>query len=114
VVEIVLGACAVAAAAWVAGAWRILAKAGKPGWLALVPVYNLVALCRIAGKPGWWVALFAVPIVNIIIHLTLGIAIANAFGKRARFGLGLGVWPTQPLFFALLGFGGATYRGASG
>jgi hypothetical protein len=112
-VEIVLGACAVAVALWAAGAWRMLAKAGKPGWVALVPVYNLVAICRIAGKPGWWVALFAVPVVNVIIHLTLGLAIANAFGKRARFGLGLGLWATQPVFYVLLGFGAATYRGVA-
>ena len=102
---------AVVAALWSAGAWRILAKAGRPGWLALVPVYNAVAICRVAGKPGWWVVLFVVPIVNVILCLTLGVAIANAFGKRPRFGLGLGLWPTQPVFYLLLGFGRATYVG---
>ena len=35
----------------VAGLWKVFVKAGEPGWAALVPIYNLVVLLKIAGKP---------------------------------------------------------------
>ena len=37
----------------VAALWKVFVKAGKPGWAALVPIYNLVVLLEIAGKPIW-------------------------------------------------------------
>ena len=41
--------------------WKIYAKAGQPGWAVLVPIYNVVALMQIAGKPIWWVVLYFIP-----------------------------------------------------
>ena len=29
--------------------WKIFTKAGKPGWAAIIPVYNLVVWYQIAG-----------------------------------------------------------------
>ncbi|HUG89954.1 MAG TPA: DUF5684 domain-containing protein, partial [Planctomycetaceae bacterium] len=37
----------------IAGVWKTFTKAGEPGWAALIPIYNVVVLCRIAGKPEW-------------------------------------------------------------
>jgi len=28
------------------GMWRVFVKAGKPGWLSLVPLYNIVLIVR--------------------------------------------------------------------
>lgn len=31
--------------------WQLFAKAGKPGWASIVPVYNVVVMTQIAKKP---------------------------------------------------------------
>jgi len=33
--------------------WRVYEKAGKPGWASIVPIYNIVVLLEIIGKPVW-------------------------------------------------------------
>ena len=33
--------------------WRIFTKAGKPGWYAIVPLYNSVVLAEVAKQPVW-------------------------------------------------------------
>ena len=35
----------------IAGMWKVFVKAGKPGWAAIVPIYNVIVLLEIAGKP---------------------------------------------------------------
>jgi hypothetical protein len=93
---------------WVAGLWKIFVKAGEPGWAAIVPIYNLFVLAKIAGKPMWWGVLMLIPFVGIIIFIIACIALAERFGKGAGFGVGLGL--LSPIFFPILGFGDATYR----
>jgi hypothetical protein len=95
----------------IAGVWKTFAKAGQPGWAAIIPVYNVYVMCRIAGKPGWWVILMIVPLVNIIIIAIVSIDIARAFGKGTGFGIGL--WLLSFIFFPILGFGSAQYQGPS-
>ena len=53
-------------AIFIAGMWRMFSKAGKPGWASIVPVYNLVVLLQIAGRPVWWLLLFFIPFVGAI------------------------------------------------
>ena len=65
------------------------AKAGKPGWGILVPIYNVVLLLQIAGRPVWWIFLFLIPVVNVVILAVVSVDIATAFGKGPGFGLGL-------------------------
>jgi uncharacterized membrane protein YhaH (DUF805 family) len=92
----------------IAGMWRTFDKAGKPGWAAIVPIYNMVVLCQVAGKSGWWVLLMFIPLVNIIIWIIVSIGVANNFGKGALFGVGLlflGMF-----FYPILGFGDAQYQ----
>ncbi len=35
----------------IAGLWKAFTKAGKPGWAAIIPIYNTIVLPQIAGKP---------------------------------------------------------------
>ena len=35
----------VAIAITVASLWKIFTKAGKPGWAAIIPFYNLIVFC---------------------------------------------------------------------
>lgn len=91
------------------GIWKVFTKAGQPGWACIIPIYNLVILLKIAGKPIWWVILMLIPFVNFIVAILVCIAVAKSFGKGVGFGLGLiflGV-----IFFPLLGFGDAQYIG---
>ena len=56
-----------------AGLWKTLAKAGEPGWTAVVPVLNWYFIVKLSGRPGWWMLLFFVPIVNIVIWLMVAL-----------------------------------------
>ena len=40
--------------------WKIYEKAGKPGWAAIVPIYNLIVLLEIVRKPLWWIILLLI------------------------------------------------------
>lgn len=93
--------------------WKLFVKAGKPGWAALVPVYNTVVLYQIAGLNPWLLLLYLVPFVNYIAMLVLSIMLASklakAFGKGT--GFAVGIFFLQPIFTLILGFGDAKYEG---
>jgi hypothetical protein len=93
----------------IAGWWKVLVKAGRPGWGILIPFYNVYLLCKVAGRPGWWLILFLIPIVNIVIGLIVMIDIAAAFAKSAAYGVGL--YFLSFIFGPMLGFSDATYTG---
>jgi hypothetical protein len=93
----------------VAGFWKTFEKAGKPGWGAIIPIYNAVLLLEIAGKPIWWIILFFIPIVNFVIAIIVSIEVAKKFGKGTGFGLGLAFLGF--IFYPILGFGDAKYIG---
>jgi hypothetical protein len=86
-----------------AGLWATFVKAGEPGWAAIVPVYNLIVLLRIAGKPTWWV--FFIPLVPVwlVLYLFVMFGVARHFGQGILFGLGLYLLPF--IFFPILGYG---------
>ena len=94
----------------IAGMWQAFVKAGKPGWAAIIPIYNGIVMIEIAGKPIWWIILLLIPCVNIVIILLILIDFAKAYGQGVGFAIGL--WLLPFVFFPMLGFGGAKYRGA--
>lgn len=94
-----------------AALWKIFAKAGKPGWAALIPIYNIVVMLEIVGKPIWWVVLFLIPCVNVIVGILVAVELANRFGLGAGFAVGLILLPF--IFYPILGFGSAQYRPAT-
>lgn len=94
----------------IAGFWKTFAKAGKPGWASIIPIYNLIVLLEIAGRPIWWIILLCVPLVNFVILILVAIDIAKAFGKGTGFGLGLAF--LGPIFYPILGFGSAQFVGS--
>ena len=96
----------------IAAFWKVFTKAGEPGWAAIVPIYNLVVLLRIAGRPVWWVLLFIIPLVNLVIIAITYIDLAKSFGKDAAFAIGLIF--LSPIFFPILGFGDSRYLGPAG
>ncbi len=90
--------------------WRILSKAGLPGFGILIPIWNLILLCQAAGKSGWLVLLNLIPgLGTVIFMLLVSLGIATRFGKGAGFGIGL--WLLPIIFAPILGFGSATVDG---
>jgi Family of unknown function (DUF5684) len=94
----------------IASLWRVFTKAGQPGWAAIIPIYNAYVLCKIGGKPGWWVILLIIPVVNLVISLLVSLGVAQNFGKGAGFGIGL--WLLSIIFYPILAFGDASYGGS--
>ena len=93
----------------IAAQWKIFAKAGKPGWACLVPIYNAIVMLEIVGRPAWWFILMLIPGVSIIIAFIVVIDLAKSFGKGTGFAIGmifLGI-----IFIPMLGFGDAEYLG---
>jgi hypothetical protein len=100
----------------IASFWTIFTKAGKPGWAAIIPIYNIIVLLEIAGKPWWWIFLFLLGIVPIIGQITVFIlsimmyhGLSKSFGKDAGFTVGLIL--LFPIFLPILAFGDAQYLG---
>jgi hypothetical protein len=94
----------------IAGLWKTFEKAGKPGWAAIIPIYNVIVLLEIAGRPIWWFILLLIPIVGVVIAIIVCLDVAKAFGKSAGFGVGLALLGF--IFFPMLGFSDAQYLGA--
>lgn len=92
--------------------WKLFKKAGQPGWAAIVPVYNLVVMFKVAKMNPWLILLFIVPIVNfvaiIVLDIMLCINIAKAFGKDGGYAVGLLFLPV--IFYPILALGNAEYQ----
>lgn len=88
--------------------WIVFRKAGKPGWAAIVPFYNLYVLFEITWGSGMRFLLL-IPIYNIILSIQTQVRLAKAFGKSGGFAAGLVFLPY--IFIPLLAFGKETYQG---
>jgi len=91
-----------------AGWWKIFTKAEEPGWGAIIPIYNIYLMCKVAKRPAWWTVLFFIPLVNIAISAIVMIDIARAFRRTVGFGIGL--WLLSFVFAPMLGFGADEYE----
>ena len=89
--------------------WIVFRKAGKPGWAAIVPFYNLYVLFDITWGSGMRFLLMLIPFYNIILGIQTQIRLARAFGKSGGFAAGLVFLPY--IFIPLLAFGKETYQG---
>ena len=91
--------------------WKVFVKAGRPGWAAIIPIYNTYVFLKIAGKPGWWLIWFFIPVLNLIFAIIATLAFAQNFGKGVGFAVGLILLPI--VFLPILAFGDAQYAGES-
>lgn len=94
--------------ATIAGMWTTFKKADRPGWAALIPIFNTYVMLKIGDNPGWFLLLMLVPLINLYAFGKMYVDLARAFGKGI--GWGLGLWFLPFVFFPLLGFGDATHR----
>ncbi|WP_207895971.1 DUF5684 domain-containing protein [Hymenobacter gummosus] len=65
----------------VAGMWKMFEKAGKPGWAAIIPIYNIIVMHEIVGRETWKIIWMFVPFVNIYFLITLYVSLCKAYGK---------------------------------
>lgn len=93
----------------IVGQWKVFTKAGKPGWACIIPIYNLIVLLEIVGKPTWWVFLFLIPCVNIIFLIWATNLLSKSFGQSEGFTIGLLLLGF--IFWPILGFGNYKYLG---
>lgn len=110
----------------VIGQWKTFKKAGKGGWEALIPIYNVVVQCRIVGLNPLWIVLVIcggmilnlIPVIgqvassflSIYFAVVLAISTARSYGKDDGFGVGLLL--LGPVFWMILGLSSAEYVGA--
>lgn len=91
-----------------AAIWKIFAKAGQPGWAAIIPIYNIVVLLRVV-KLDWWhifIMLF-VPFAAMVYMIIINYKMAIVFGKGSGFGV-LNIF-FSGITYPILGFGSAQY-----
>jgi len=90
------------------GMWKTFQKAGKPGWAAIVPVYNGMILAEIAGKPSWWGLGFLISPLSLVVSIIFGIDIAKRFHRTETFGVvALGLFSF--VGYLMIGFGKDVY-----
>jgi hypothetical protein len=104
----------------IAGMWKMFAKAGKPGWAAIIPFYNLYVLFEITQSPTWFFwgylgfSVIAIPTFGLgfigamVLFIIAMLSLARQFAKSDGFAVGLIL--LSPIFFCILGFGDAQYR----
>ena len=102
--------CLAITVVFIIGFWKTFTKAGQPGWASIIPIYNVYVLLKIAGRPGWWLLLLLIPLVNLIVSIVVSIDIARAFGQSAVFGVLL-LFLLSGIGYLILGFGNYRYVG---
>ncbi|WOC39425.1 DUF5684 domain-containing protein [Polaribacter sp. HL-MS24] len=72
--------------------------------------YNSPATnCR---ETWWWLLLLCIPGVNFVFLIWMTNLLSKSFGKEEGFTIGLIVLPI--IFYPILGFGSAEYKGPAG
>jgi len=96
--------------------WKIFKKAGKEGWIAIIPLYNIYTLFEITWGKGWYCLLLLISIIPVIGWIATAIVmiltmlkLSKAFGKDTGFTVGLVL--LSIVFMAILAFDKSTYLG---
>lgn len=57
------------------------------GWLAWIPIANVILMLNIAKKPIWWIVLCLIPLVSIVMFILIWMGIAEARNKPNWWGI---------------------------
>jgi hypothetical protein len=96
----------------IAGNWMVFTKANEAGWKSIIPIWNMIVLLRIVGRPVWWIVLLLIPFVNIVVLIIIWRELSRSFGQGVGFTVGLFFLPF--IFLPILGFGSSSYHGPNG
>jgi hypothetical protein len=89
--------------------WPVFTKAGRAGWEAIVPIYNLFVMLQIVGRSGWWLIALFIPLVNVFVWILILYDLADSFGHGVGYALGLLLLPF--VFALVIGLGSSQYGG---
>ena len=92
--------------------WKVFTKAGKPGWAIFIPIYSNIVMLEIIGQPWTRLLWYFIPFYGLYLAIVDLNALSKSFGKDAGFTVGLIL--LGPIFWCILGFGGAQYLGPGG
>lgn len=93
------------------GQWKAFVKAGKPGWAALIPIYNNIVMLEIAELPNWYLVLYFIPFANIYVQVITYLELVKKYGESTGFAIGLLFLPY--VFWPMLGLGKTKYVGSN-
>lgn len=81
-------------------------KAGKPGWLAIIPIVNIVTMLDVVEKPRSRIYWFLIPIAIPFVLIEIAWALTGRFGKTGfvRFCYTVGLCFMSFIFLPLLVF----------
>lgn len=82
--------------------WKLIQKAGGPGWSVLIPVYNNMVLAQVTGKPATYGLLTLIPIAGIVFYIMLLDSLVRRFGKSSGWTVGVIFLPI--IFVPILAF----------
>lgn len=82
--------------------WKIFEKAGRKGWEAIIPVYNMYVMTQIAGLQSWYIILLIIPFVNFVASVYLIYKFVKSFGQGVGFCIGYIFLPI--IFVAIMAF----------
>lgn len=82
--------------------YKLFEKNGEKGWKAIIPIYNMYILIKIADMNPFSILLLLVPIVNLFVLALLSVNLANKYNKGALFAVGLLFLPI--IYYPILAF----------
>ncbi|MCD6090558.1 MAG: signal peptidase I [Bacteroidales bacterium] len=62
-------------------AYKLVEKAGVPGWKMIIPFYNLVILVQLTGRSNWWYLWLIIPFINVFTFVLLLIELIKGFNR---------------------------------
>jgi hypothetical protein len=93
----------------IVAAWKLFAKAGQPGWAAIIPIYNIIVFLKIINRPWWWLLLLCIPIVDIVILFIISFDLGKSFGKGGAWSFFLLI-VLSIIGYLILAFGKSEYK----
>ena len=91
--------------------WKVFKKAGRGGWEAIVPFYNVWTLLEISGIHGakmfFGFIPFAGPIILLVYEIKAAISLSQKFHKSG--GIAVLLILLSVVGYCILGFGNDTY-----
>ena len=89
--------------------WIIFEKANKPGWAAIIPIYNVIVMLDIAGLDWWHIFIMIfVPFAAVIYAVLIPYRTSKRFGKSTIFSI-LSIF-FSIITYAIIAFGNAKYE----
>ena len=67
-----------------AGSQKLFRLAGVPGWLAIIPFYNIIKHLDIIQRPRWWIILVFIPVINLLMIPVVWVEFIKRFNHNSK------------------------------